>query len=257
MGDIPSKSNMSSLAQACELSNKIHAGLTQCTVNFGTVAANTSFDISLEITGLQTGAFVNPDTNYFGASQQLNSKGQIIGHSHFVIEQINSLQDTGLTATVAKGLPAGVYRAATINTAGNYQPLLVSVAQHGSLDDMIYFTVSANGAKAANSTSVSAVTSATGVQSSRQPRAPQSVSSPPAQPPPLQLVPSPPAQPPPPQPMPSPPAQPRALLKRKRLSLALRERTTTTTVAVVRHGYVIHPPFCYVLTHSFQRLARL
>jgi len=128
---------------------------------------------------METGNFVNAQLNYFAAPQQLNSKGQIIGHSHVVVEKINSLSDTTptnptrfaffqglnaaatngvLTAQVTKGLPAGTYRLASINTAANHQPCLVPVAQHGFLDDAVYFTVSGNGkstggAGASNSTS--------------------------------------------------------------------------------------------------------
>jgi hypothetical protein len=86
----------------------------------------------------------------------------LIGHSHLVIEQLNSLDDTEpldpttfaffkglnapldgdstLSATLDKGLPAGVYRMFSINTAANHQPALASVAQHGSMDDGVYFT---------------------------------------------------------------------------------------------------------------------
>lgn len=39
------------------------------------------------------------------------------------------------------GLPAGTYRLATINTASNGQPVLCPISQHGSCDDMIYFTM--------------------------------------------------------------------------------------------------------------------
>jgi len=46
-----------------------------------------------------------------------------------------------LSAEVTGGLPAGVYRLASINAAANHQPVLVAVAQHGTLDDMVYFTV--------------------------------------------------------------------------------------------------------------------
>jgi len=161
MGNIPSKSNM----VQCKFSSP---------PNFATIAANTPFKISLSITGLETGAFVNPNTNYFAAPQQVNSQGVIIGHSHFVIQNIKSLQDTSvpdpstfalfqglnapaqnneLSITVAKGLPEGTYRMASINTAANHQPALVPVAQHGSMDDVIYFTVSANGAAASSSNS--------------------------------------------------------------------------------------------------------
>jgi len=53
-----------------------------------------------------------------------------------------------LTASVAAGLPAGAYRLCSINTAANHQPALVPIAQHGSLDDCVYFTASAGGAAA-------------------------------------------------------------------------------------------------------------
>lgn len=48
-----------------------------------------------------------------------------------------------LTADVTDGLPAGVYKLSSINSAANHQPALVAVAQHGSLDDAVYFTVNA------------------------------------------------------------------------------------------------------------------
>ncbi|PPQ83413.1 hypothetical protein CVT26_004367 [Gymnopilus dilepis] len=134
--------------------------------NFGTVKANQSFTIQMNIQNLETGHFVNAQENYFSAPQQLNAQGQIQGHSHVVIEQLNSLTDTTptdhkkfaffkglnaaavsgqLTASVDNGLAPGVYRLASINTAANHQPAIVPVAQHGSLDDAIYFTVTEDG----------------------------------------------------------------------------------------------------------------
>lgn len=107
---------------------------------------------------------------------RVNSAGDIIGHSHVVIETLDSLDQTTpltpskfaffkgingaavngvITADVTAGLPAGVYRMASINAAANHQPVLVAIAQHGSLDDMVYFTVSDN-AGAANSTAAAA-----------------------------------------------------------------------------------------------------
>ena len=41
------------------------------------------------------------------------------------------------------GLGVGTYRMATINSAANHQPVLVAVAQHASLDDMIYVSYAA------------------------------------------------------------------------------------------------------------------
>ena len=58
---------------------------------------------------------------------------------------VNGAAQNGIvTADVTNGLPAGVYRLASINAAANHQPVVVAVAQHGSLDDMVYFTVSDN-----------------------------------------------------------------------------------------------------------------
>lgn len=113
----------------------------------------------MNIQGMQTGFFVNAKSNYFAAPQQLNAQGQIQGHSHVVIEKLDSLTQTSplnsknyaffkglndaaangvLTASVDGGLAAGVYRLASINTAANHQPALVPIAQHGSLDDWVY-----------------------------------------------------------------------------------------------------------------------
>lgn len=128
--------------------------------NNGKVAANTQFTIQMAIKNLETGNFVNAQENYFSAPQQLNAQGIIRGHSHVVIEAVSALDSTTvlnpnvfaffkglnaaadangiLTASVDTGLPAGVYKLSSINTAANHQPVLVAVAQHGSLDDVIY-----------------------------------------------------------------------------------------------------------------------
>jgi len=124
----------------------------------------------MAIANMQTGAFVNAEANYFAAPQQLNAQGQIVGHSHVVVESLSALDQTTptdprkfaffkglnaaavngvLTADVTAGLPAGFYKVSSINTAANHQPALVPIAQHGSLDDAVYFTVAANGTAAA------------------------------------------------------------------------------------------------------------
>lgn len=131
------------------------------------------FTIQMAISKLDTGFFVNANENYFSAPQQIGSDGNVQGHSHVVVDFLSSLTDTKptspttfaffkglndpasngvLTADVTDGLPAGAYRLASINTAANHQPVLVAIAQHGSLDDMVYFTVVANGTST-NSTS--------------------------------------------------------------------------------------------------------
>jgi len=134
--------------------------------NLGVLKADTQFTVEMNIQNMQTGFFVNAQKNYFAAPQVLNAQGQIQGHSHVVIEKITSLQQTEptdprvfaffkglnaaavggkLTADVTKGLPVGVYRLSSINTSTNHQPLIVPVAQHGSLDDAVYFTITADG----------------------------------------------------------------------------------------------------------------
>ena len=127
--------------------------------NLGTVKANQNFTIKMAINNVETGKFVNPEASYFAAPQQLNSQGLIIGHSHFVIQLMSSFEDPKpldpkkfafftaansaavkgvLSATVNGGLPAGNYKLSSITTAANHQPVLVPIAQHGSLDDAIY-----------------------------------------------------------------------------------------------------------------------
>ncbi|KAI0632816.1 hypothetical protein C8Q77DRAFT_848008 [Trametes polyzona] len=125
--------------------------------------------VEMAIKNLETGHFTNAQENYFAAPQVLNAQGVIQGHSHVVIEKLNSLDQTTptdpnkfaffkglndkavngvLSVQVDGGLPAGFYRIASINSAANHQPALVPIAQHGSLDDMAYFTVTAGGAGA-------------------------------------------------------------------------------------------------------------
>ena len=127
--------------------------------NNGKVAANQNFTIKMAINHLETGNFVNANNNYFAAPQQVNAQGDIKGHSHVVIDPVPSANSTEptdptkfvffkglnaaadangiLTAEVPGGLPAGSYRLASINSAANHQPVLVAVAQHGALDDMV------------------------------------------------------------------------------------------------------------------------
>lgn len=127
--------------------------------NGAVIGVEEVFDIQMAIQNLETGNFVNAAQNYFAAPQQLNAQGIIKGHSHVVVERLASLDATDvlnpnfhvffkglngaaqggiLTASVDKGLPAGFYRLSSINTAANHQPVLVPIAQHGSLDDVVY-----------------------------------------------------------------------------------------------------------------------
>jgi len=150
IGLIPATSNMPSCKFVFPKNNDV-------------IQENKPFNIKLRVSKLETGNFVNAQTNYFAAPQQLNKKGQVIGHSHVVVERINNIrQDTPtdpnvfaffkgvndkadaqgiLTATVEKGLPAGTYRLSSIIAAANHQPVIVPVAQRGTLDDAVYFQV--------------------------------------------------------------------------------------------------------------------
>ncbi|KAF8584919.1 hypothetical protein K439DRAFT_1344580 [Ramaria rubella] len=150
MGFIPPVQNQ----PACKFSNP---------KNLDVIPANEPFTATMNVIGMEFGTFVNPDTNYFGAPQSLNAQQQIIGHSHIVIQTLNTLQDTTpidpktfaffqglnaapvngvLSANVSKGLPDGVYRMCSINTAANHQPVIGPVAQHGSFDDCVYVSAS-------------------------------------------------------------------------------------------------------------------
>ncbi|SJL05376.1 uncharacterized protein ARMOST_08743 [Armillaria ostoyae] len=164
IGAIPSTDNMPSAK-------------FQVPANGDTLQQNTAFTVTMAIQNMQTGTFVNAETNYFSAPQQLNGQGQIIGHTHVVIEELDSLTQTTptnpknfaffkgingaaqggvVTADVTNGLPAGAYRICSINSSSNHQPAIVPIAQHGSLDDCSYFTVNANGAAAASGTAAAA-----------------------------------------------------------------------------------------------------
>jgi hypothetical protein len=48
----------------------------------------------MAISNLATGNFVNADENYFSAPQQTNGQGQVLGHSHVVVEQLSALDQS-------------------------------------------------------------------------------------------------------------------------------------------------------------------
>jgi hypothetical protein len=128
--------------------------------NLDAVKANTPFEIKMAIKHLDTGYFVNPDTNFFAAPQQLNDQKDIIGHTHFVIEQLSSIntmtvsdptnfaffkgvntpadENGQVSVNVTDGLPEGVYKLSSINTSANHAPVNVPIAERGVLDDQVY-----------------------------------------------------------------------------------------------------------------------
>jgi len=144
-------------------------------VNGGTFPANQAFTFTMNVENMDLGNFVNAEKNYFGAPQQVNN-GIVTAHSHVTVQALPAVDSTAipdpsvfaffkglndkdvngvLSTPLAAGLPAGVYRFCSMNTAANHQPVNVAIAQHGSLDDCIYATAvdgAANSTAAANNT---------------------------------------------------------------------------------------------------------
>ncbi|KAJ6454692.1 hypothetical protein C8R45DRAFT_846390, partial [Mycena sanguinolenta] len=147
IGNIPSVGNMPS-------------SKFRTPANLDTIASDTTFTVTLKTQGIELGTFTNAAKTYFANPQTLNAQGQIIGHTHIVIEAIDSLTTTtvsnpkdfvffkgvddaqdgqgNVAVAVAGGLPAGAYRMCTIVSSSTHQPAIVPVAQHGSLDDCVY-----------------------------------------------------------------------------------------------------------------------
>ncbi|KAJ6512099.1 hypothetical protein C8R47DRAFT_1314147 [Mycena vitilis] len=128
--------------------------------NNSTIPANTAFNTQLNVANFHTGVFTNAQKTYFAAPQTLDAQGLIIGHSHIVIEVLDAIDQITpndpkkfiffkgvndaavngvLTVPVTGGVPKGVYRICTINSSANHAPVIVPIAQHGSLDDCSYF----------------------------------------------------------------------------------------------------------------------
>lgn len=136
MGDIPSTSNMVSTIITFPQPGQ-------------TIQANQDFSVTLQINGIQAGAFTNAKATYYSAPQSLNGQGQIIGHTHVTIQDIGSLNTPtppdpttfaffkgiddagngsgGLSATVSGGLAAGTYRVCTMSSSANHTPVLMPV----------------------------------------------------------------------------------------------------------------------------------
>jgi hypothetical protein len=128
--------------------------------NLDTIASGETFNIVLQTKGIQLGTFTNAQKTYFANPQKLNAQGQIIGHTHIVMETIDALDSTTVTdptkffffkgvndaqdaqgnvqVPVTGGVKPGVYRMCTIVSSATHQPAIVAIAQHGSLDDCIY-----------------------------------------------------------------------------------------------------------------------
>ncbi|MCJ1307728.1 hypothetical protein MMC25_001376 [Agyrium rufum] len=154
MGDIPASTNM------------ISAIITNPTPG-GTIEADQTFNISVQMQNLVAGSFTNPDVTYYSSPQELQG-GKVVGHTHVTVQPLgNSLtpstppdpatfaffkgiNDAGngnglLQAVVTGGLPAGSYRVCTMTSSSNHQPVLMPVAQRGAQDDCTKFTVGGGG----------------------------------------------------------------------------------------------------------------
>ena len=111
--------------------------------NFDAVTKSETFTVKLAINHLETGWFTNPQTNFMSAPQEINANGDIMGHSHIVIEQLTGFGQTTptdprtfvffkalndpavdgvLSTDVTGGLSPGYYRIAAFHTGANHQP---------------------------------------------------------------------------------------------------------------------------------------
>ena len=111
--------------------------------NFEALAKATPFTVQLAISHLQTGWFTNSQETFMSAPVEVNSSGDVIGHSHIVIEKLSGFGQTTptdpksftffkalndpavngvLSTVVTNGLPAGYYRIAAFHSGGNHQP---------------------------------------------------------------------------------------------------------------------------------------
>ncbi|TFA99595.1 hypothetical protein CCMA1212_008412 [Trichoderma ghanense] len=151
MGNIPSTNNMVS-------------SVFVNPQNGDNVDENTTFNIQVQMLNFAPGTFTNATSTYYAAPQDVDSNGNIIGHTHVTVQStgdslnptqpldpklfvfFKGINDAGngqglLSATVTDGLPAGNYRLCSMSSAANHQPVLMPVAQRGAQDDCIRFTV--------------------------------------------------------------------------------------------------------------------
>ncbi|CAG8518834.1 6005_t:CDS:2 [Acaulospora colombiana] len=131
--------------------------------NGQTIPANQAFNVTTMTQNLDLGFFDNPDTQYYLFPQSLNAQGQIFGHQHVTIQQLNGnappnpqtfaffkgLNDpsnsgvlsVAVASSTGAGLPAGNYRICTMTGTFSHQPVIMPVAQRGAQDDCIRINV--------------------------------------------------------------------------------------------------------------------
>ncbi|KAJ6569133.1 hypothetical protein B0H19DRAFT_691093 [Mycena capillaripes] len=133
--------------------------ITQPT-NLATFQTNTSIGVQFQVRNLDGGTLVNPATRYLSVPQDVGATGNVQGHYHVVIEELDALNSTipldirkfvffsvikdsadengFIQSSIPNGLPWGFYRATVTTHAGSYQPVLVPTSQHDSLNDVAY-----------------------------------------------------------------------------------------------------------------------
>ncbi|KNZ56544.1 hypothetical protein VP01_237g11 [Puccinia sorghi] len=154
MGMVPDKNHM----PACKfISPK----------NLDTIKANTTLTITLQVRNIILGVFTNPKNTYLQAPVQLDPDTKsVLGHTHVVVQPIDSLDSTKIpdptlfihfkgvdagakdekvSVTFDDGVPEGTYRISTITTAANHQPISSPIAQRSIFDDIIYITATKDG----------------------------------------------------------------------------------------------------------------
>jgi len=112
--------------------------------NLGTFPTNQSLTVQVAVKHLDTGWFTNPKKTFMTGPQVVNSDGDVMGHSHIVIERLTGFNQTtptdptdvvyfqGLNAPAVNGVlswvvPAanvtvGYYRIAVLHSGMNHQP---------------------------------------------------------------------------------------------------------------------------------------
>lgn len=114
-----------------------------------------SIPVVINTTNLAFGNMVNPQLNFLAAPQQLNADGVVIGHYHLVVDSMESFDQLSPTNPAVPALfvelgtetqplstnitlPAGFYRITASPHAANHQPVIVSIEQHSSFNDVVY-----------------------------------------------------------------------------------------------------------------------
>ncbi|KAL0956764.1 hypothetical protein HGRIS_002883 [Hohenbuehelia grisea] len=142
-------------------------------LNGDKISASSNFSVSFAVSDLSRALSINSNTNFMAAPQQSTSTGQFYGNVQFVIEKLTAFNQTEPTDPTSfqffqgvttggdfsgpvTGLPAGFYRLSSLIVGAHYQPAQVALAQHGALNDVVYFEVTDDGSGVTSSPTSSA-----------------------------------------------------------------------------------------------------